>query len=181
MGRECSESDVISSSPMAWRAWGNSTPPWPFVRTSASTSNLQKLLFDFQPCRSRVTPQSTRKQYTEVKIKRGEYFIVRIIGINHFKSHLVSSHFISTKMKQSASEDSNFQLFREILSSLIIEKCTTSSASSKPRTKARKTKAGRKTAIKPVSRDVTIEEEEKNDAEELCEFIDVCYYFQLWC
>ena len=75
-------------------------------------------------------------------------------------------------MKSSAVEESNFQLFREILSSLIIEKCAPSE--SKTRTRARKAKAGRKNVIKPVERDITIvEAEERNDAEELGEFIDV--------
>ncbi|KAG4421432.1 hypothetical protein IFR04_005491 [Cadophora malorum] len=60
------------------------------------------------------------------------------------------------------SEESNFQLFRDCLSTPLIEKSTTT-----PAKKPRKARAGRKNAIKPV-----IQAEEPNDAEELGEFID---------
>lgn len=62
------------------------------------------------------------------------------------------------------SEIFNFQLFRECLSTPLIEK-----SSLTPEKKSRKSRGNsrRKTAIKPV----TIEE--PNDAEELAEFIDV--------
>lgn len=61
-------------------------------------------------------------------------------------------------------DDENFQLFRDCLSTPLIEK-----SSIKPAKKVRKARAGRKTAIKPVS-DST---EEPNDAAELAEFVDV--------
>lgn len=60
-------------------------------------------------------------------------------------------------------EESNFQLFRDCLSTPLIEK-----SSSTPTKKARKARNGRKNAIKPV-----MQTEEPNDAEELGEFIDV--------
>ncbi|KAH7369834.1 hypothetical protein BKA65DRAFT_561149 [Rhexocercosporidium sp. MPI-PUGE-AT-0058] len=59
-------------------------------------------------------------------------------------------------------EESNFQLFRDCLSTPLIEKST-----STPTKKARKARGGRKNAIKPV-----LQAEEPNDAEELGEFID---------
>lgn len=64
-----------------------------------------------------------------------------------------------------ASEDANFQVFRDCLSNPLIEK-----SSQQPAKKTRKARVRRKTAIKPV--EATIEE--PNDAEELSEFIDVC-------
>lgn len=70
-------------------------------------------------------------------------------------------------------ESSNFQLFRECLSTPLIEKSRTTPTKIK-----RKVKAGRKTAIKPVAKepgDVT----EQNDAEELGEFIAVSVYHLL--
>lgn len=63
------------------------------------------------------------------------------------------------------SEESNFQLFRDCLSTPLIEKSTAT-----PAKKPRKARAGRKNAIKPV-----IQAEEPNDAEELGEFIDVSF------
>ena len=61
-------------------------------------------------------------------------------------------------------EESNFQLFRECLSTPLIEK-----SSITPTKEARKARAGRETAIKPVSAST----EESNDAAELAEFVDV--------
>ncbi|TVY75716.1 Uncharacterized protein LSUE1_G005665 [Lachnellula suecica] len=61
-------------------------------------------------------------------------------------------------------ETSNFQLFRDCLSTPLIEKSSVT-----PPKKARKVRAGRKTAIKPVY----TTPEEPNDAAELGEFIDV--------
>lgn len=63
-------------------------------------------------------------------------------------------------------ESSNFQLFRDCLSTPLIEKSTEEPAKSK---KARN-KSGRKIAIKPV----IVEKSETSDADELAEFIDVC-------
>jgi hypothetical protein len=62
-------------------------------------------------------------------------------------------------------ESSNFQLFRDCISTPLIERSTTS-----PSKKTRKGRGNgrRKTAIKPV-----IPVEEPDDAEELAEFIDV--------
>jgi hypothetical protein len=65
-------------------------------------------------------------------------------------------------------EESNFQLFREILSNPLIEKSSSTAPSIK---KTKKNRSGRKTAIKPVTTDPEIEE--RDDAEELGEFIDV--------
>ncbi|PBP20862.1 hypothetical protein BUE80_DR008447 [Diplocarpon rosae] len=61
-----------------------------------------------------------------------------------------------------ASEDSNFQLFRDCLSNPLIAISTNA-----PTRKARKARGGRKNTIKPV-----IQAEEPNDAEELGDFID---------
>lgn len=77
-------------------------------------------------------------------------------------------------MEEQRISESNFQLFREILSDPIVQKCT--SSSTKHKTKVRKARAGRKTAIKPVTPQLNAEEEDTNDAEELGEFIDVCAY-----
>ncbi|PBP23086.1 hypothetical protein BUE80_DR005699 [Diplocarpon rosae] len=60
------------------------------------------------------------------------------------------------------SEDSNFQLFRDCLSTPLI-----AISNNTPTRKARKARGGRKNAIKPV-----IQTEEPNDAEELGDFID---------
>ena len=65
-------------------------------------------------------------------------------------------------------ENSNFQLFRDCLSTPLIEKSSTT-----PHKKVRKARAGRKTAIKPVT---TPREEEPNDAAELADFVDVCSF-----
>jgi hypothetical protein len=64
-------------------------------------------------------------------------------------------------------ESSNFQLFRDCISTPLIEKSVT-----KPEKKTRKGR--KKTAIKPI-----IPVEEQDDAEELAEFIDVCFLFLL--
>lgn len=63
----------------------------------------------------------------------------------------------------------NFQLFRECLSTPLIQKST--SNTNTPVKQTRKARGGRKNAIKPV---VQAEEDSPNDAEELGEFIDVC-------
>ncbi|KAK2628988.1 hypothetical protein QTJ16_002091 [Diplocarpon rosae] len=63
------------------------------------------------------------------------------------------------------SEDSNFQLFRDCLSTPLI-----AISNNTPTRKARKARGGRKNAIKPV-----IQTEEPNDAEELGDFIDALY------
>lgn len=79
--------------------------------------------------------------------------------------------------KSTPIEESNFQLFRDIISSLIIEKCAPSPTSTKAKTRTnRKAKAGRKAAFKPVSQGLSVEEEEMNDIEELGDFIDVCLF-----
>jgi hypothetical protein len=66
-------------------------------------------------------------------------------------------------------ESANFQTFRDSLSTPLIE-----TFSVEPKSKSRKTrgKSGRKTAIKPVS---VVTEEPNDAAEELAEFIDVCF------
>lgn len=69
-------------------------------------------------------------------------------------------------------EESNFQLFREILSDPIVQKCA--SPTSRQKSKVRKAKAGRKTAIKPIAKEFSVEEGNKSDAEDLGDFIDVC-------
>ncbi|PMD67271.1 uncharacterized protein K444DRAFT_515846 [Hyaloscypha bicolor E] len=61
-----------------------------------------------------------------------------------------------------ASEESNFQIFRDCLSTPLIEK-----SAEQPVKSARKAR-GRKTAIKPIKHEI----EEPNDTEELAEFID---------
>ncbi|KAH6683106.1 hypothetical protein B0J14DRAFT_575103 [Halenospora varia] len=61
-------------------------------------------------------------------------------------------------------ENSNFQLFRDLISEPLIEKSTTTS-----KKKTNKNRLGRKTAIKSVA---TRADEEVNDAEELAEFIE---------
>jgi hypothetical protein len=68
--------------------------------------------------------------------------------------------------KMEGLEEANFQIFRDCLSTPLIEKSST-----QPANKTRKARGNgrRKTAIKPVS----VETEEPNDAEELAEFIDV--------
>jgi hypothetical protein len=62
-------------------------------------------------------------------------------------------------------ESSNYQLFRDCLSTPLIEKSTEAPS----KTKKTRTKSGRKTAIKPV----IVETTEQNNADELAEFIDV--------
>ncbi|TVY91474.1 hypothetical protein LAWI1_G003256 [Lachnellula willkommii] len=66
-------------------------------------------------------------------------------------------------------EEHNFQLFRECLSTPLIEKSSTA-----PTKKVRKARAGRKTAIKPVASAAT---EEADDAAELADFVDVSSKF----
>ncbi|TVY17788.1 hypothetical protein LARI1_G004084 [Lachnellula arida] len=61
-------------------------------------------------------------------------------------------------------EEHNFQLFRECLSTPLIEKSSTA-----PTKKVRKARAGRKTAIKPVASAST---EEADDVAELADFVD---------
>lgn len=69
-------------------------------------------------------------------------------------------------------EQSNYQLFRDCLSTPLIEKSVTEVPKKK---KTRK--YGRKTAIKPVSAPAA---DEANDAEELADFIDVSVSGTLW-
>lgn len=66
-------------------------------------------------------------------------------------------------------ERSNFQLFRDCLSTPLIEKST----EQPPKTKRARNKSGRKTAVKPVA----VHKAESNDADELAEFIEVCSGF----
>jgi hypothetical protein len=61
-------------------------------------------------------------------------------------------------------EDSNFQIFRDCLSTPLIEK-----SAEQPVKKTRKAR-GRKAAIKPIEHEI----KESDDAEELSEFIGVC-------
>jgi hypothetical protein len=68
--------------------------------------------------------------------------------------------------RMEASQESNFQIFRDCLSTPLIEK-----SAEQPVKRARKAR-GRKTAIKPIKHEI----EEPNDTEELAEFIDVCPY-----
>jgi hypothetical protein len=64
-------------------------------------------------------------------------------------------------------EDSNFQIFRDCLSTPLIEK-----SSEQPTKKTRKARGNgrRKSATKPIEAEIG----EPNGAEELAEFIDVC-------
>jgi hypothetical protein len=66
-------------------------------------------------------------------------------------------------------ESANFQLFRDCLSTPLIEKSTEQPS----KTKKIRNKSGRKTAMKPVA----VHKTENNDADELAEFIDVCSGF----
>ena len=66
-------------------------------------------------------------------------------------------------------ESSNFQLFRDCLSTPLIEKSTEQPS----KTKRARNKFGRKTAMKPIA----VHNTESNDADELAEFIDVCSGF----
>jgi hypothetical protein len=66
-------------------------------------------------------------------------------------------------------EASNFQLFRDCLSTPLIEKSTENPS----KTKKARNKSGRKTAIKPV----VVEKAETSDADDLADFIDVCFDF----
>jgi 5-methylcytosine-specific restriction endonuclease McrA len=73
---------------------------------------------------------------------------------------------MDSKMEGSGAEEANFQIFRDCLSTPLIEKFST-----QPAKKTRKARGNgrRKTAINPVA----VETEETNDAEELADFIDV--------
>jgi hypothetical protein len=64
-------------------------------------------------------------------------------------------------------EESNFEIFRDCLSTVLIERVAPATAKHKKRVK------GRKNEIKPVVR-VTNEEEGEADAAELSEFTEVC-------
>ena len=63
-------------------------------------------------------------------------------------------------------ETSNFQLFRDCLTSPLIEKST----AAPPKSKKTRNKFRRKTVIQPL----IIENTESSDADGLAEFIDVC-------
>jgi hypothetical protein len=81
-----------------------------------------------------------------------------------FKPHIQSCRRLwSIIMDQQ--EETNYETFRDILSTPLIEKSTTT-----PKHKGKKTRSNsrRKTVIKPVS----VNSEETNDAEELVEFIE---------
>jgi hypothetical protein len=69
----------------------------------------------------------------------------------------------------SAEETANFELFRDCLSTPLIQKFATSPP--KPKRK-RKNDHGRKKS-QAVKADVSLEDENSKDAEELSEFIDV--------
>ena len=73
----------------------------------------------------------------------------------------------SLDSRMEGSEDANFQVFRDCLSSPLIEK-----SSEQPEKKTRKARGSsrKKIAVKPIENAI----EEPNDAEELAEFIDVC-------
>lgn len=77
-------------------------------------------------------------------------------------------------------EGSNFRVFLDCISAPLIEKCTSSpplTSNSKRKTRAN-AKAGRKTAIKPVSIDIhEANERGLKDVAELADFIEVVYYF----
>ncbi|APA08973.1 hypothetical protein sscle_04g037430 [Sclerotinia sclerotiorum 1980 UF-70] len=70
-------------------------------------------------------------------------------------------------------EETNFRIFLDCLSTPLIEQCT---SVSNPKTSKRKTrgkaKAGRKGTIKPISKDINIDEAKINDAAELADFIE---------
>jgi len=69
------------------------------------------------------------------------------------------------------SKESNFSLFRDILSTPLISK---SEPVSKPQKTRRKNRPGKKTGVKTV---VSTTTDEPNDAEDLAEFIDVSIFF----
>jgi hypothetical protein len=83
----------------------------------------------------------------------------------HF-SPLLSESKTTIDSKMEGPEEANFQIFRDCLSTPLIEKSST-----QPAKKSRKTRGNgrRKTVINTVS----IEAKEPNDAEELAEFVDV--------
>jgi hypothetical protein len=64
-------------------------------------------------------------------------------------------------------ENANFQIFRDCLSTPLIEE---SSAQSTNKSRKARRNSRRKTAIKSIQ----VQAEEPHDAEELAEFIDVC-------
>ncbi|ATZ47458.1 hypothetical protein BCIN_02g07360 [Botrytis cinerea B05.10] len=69
-------------------------------------------------------------------------------------------------------EEPNFRIFLDCISTPLIEQCTSASNSNTSKRKTRKAKAGRKTAIKPLSKEIDVEEARINDAAELAEFIE---------
>ncbi|TGO44684.1 hypothetical protein BOTNAR_0766g00020 [Botryotinia narcissicola] len=69
-------------------------------------------------------------------------------------------------------EEPNFRIFLDCISTPLIEQCTSASDPNTSKRKMRKAKAGRKTAIKPLSKENDVEETKTNDAEELAEFIE---------
>lgn len=70
-------------------------------------------------------------------------------------------------------EEPNFRIFLDCISTPLIEQCASASSPNTSKRKTRKAKAGRKTTIKPVSKEINVEETEINDAAELAEFIEV--------
>ncbi|CAD6455786.1 66129792-84d8-4b93-851e-aa57c8a5649d [Sclerotinia trifoliorum] len=70
-------------------------------------------------------------------------------------------------------EEANFRIFLDCLSTPLIESCTSVSTANTSKRKTRgKSKAGRKGAIKPISKDVDTDEARINDAAELADFIE---------
>jgi hypothetical protein len=86
--------------------------------------------------------------------------------VHHFKTPSRASKEAALSIMEEI-ESPNFQLFRDCLSTPLIEK--TSEAPSK--SKKARNKSEHKTAVKPVA----IEKTETSDADELAEFIDVCF------
>ncbi|ATZ47460.1 hypothetical protein BCIN_02g07360 [Botrytis cinerea B05.10] len=74
-------------------------------------------------------------------------------------------------------EEPNFRIFLDCISTPLIEQCTSASNSNTSKRKTRKAKAGRKTAIKPLSKEIDVEEARINDAAELAEFIEVRSFY----
>ncbi|KAJ8063723.1 hypothetical protein OCU04_007586 [Sclerotinia nivalis] len=69
-------------------------------------------------------------------------------------------------------EEPNFRIFLDCISTPLIERCTSASNPNSSKRKTRgKAKAGRKGAIKPISKDVDVAG--INDAAELADFIEV--------
>ncbi|APA14244.1 hypothetical protein SS1G_11961 [Sclerotinia sclerotiorum 1980 UF-70] len=70
-------------------------------------------------------------------------------------------------------EESNFRIFLDCLSTPLIDRCTSASNPNASKRKTRgKAKVGRKGAIKPISKDIDVDEAGINDAAELADFIE---------